>query len=156
MALKARGMVLKEWKLDDVRRWGSLPAIKVLTLEKKSALFAPKRKKIKPGESQSSANFELEALELKDMPTIYTLRFNSRLKIYVRPSQKTFLGYLASMGFFFRWYGWFPVQNLFLKMFKRPIMLIEIKTASLDEARAIYWALIEGIRGIIYSLPGKQ
>lgn len=153
LALKARGMVLKEWKLDQVKRWGLHPPVRILTLEKKSALFAPKRKKIKPGETQNRGSFELETLELKDMPTIYTLRFSEGLKIYVRPNLKTLPGYLARVGFFFRWYGWFPLQNLFFQIKKKPVMLLEITTASPEDAKAIYWGLLEGIKGLVFSHP---
>lgn len=156
LELKARGLLLKEWKIARIRRWGGHPALKILTLEKKSALFAPKRKKIKPGEVQSGGTFELEALEVKDMPTIYTLKFNEGLKIYVRPKAKKFGGSMASIGFFLRWYGWFPIQNLFFQIFKKPVKLMEISLASGEEAKAIYWALLEGMKGLIFSLPESQ
>lgn len=156
LELKARGFILKEWRIARIRRWGGHPAIKILTLEKKSALFAPKRKKIKPGEVQSGGTFELEALEVKDMPTIYTLRFDDGLKIYVRPGAKKFGGHIASIGFFLRWYGWFPIQNLFSQIFKKSPKLIEISLASSEEAKAIYWALLEGMKGLIFTLPESQ
>lgn len=153
LLLKARGMVLKEWQLEKIKRWGPHPPMKILSLEKKTALFAPKRKKIKPGEIQNPGRFELEALELKDMPTIYTLRFSDGLKIYVRPNWKTLPGYLARIGFFLRWYGWFPLQSLFFKIKGKPAMLLEVTTFSQEDAKAIYWGLLEGIKGLIFSLP---
>mgnify|MGYP000157704149 CR=1 FL=1 len=153
--LKARGLILKEWKIARIRRWGTHPELKILTLEKKSALFAPKRKKIKPGEIQSSGTFELEALELKDMPTVYTLRFKEGVKIYVRPGAKKLAGHLASVGFFLRWYGWFPLESLFSRISKKRIKLIEITLASGEEAKAMYWGLLEGMKGLIYTLPEK-
>jgi len=154
--LKARGLVLKEWKIARIRRWGPHPELKILTLEKKSALFAPKRKKIKPGEVNTSGTFELESLELKDMPTVYTLRFKEGVKIYVRPGAKKLGGHLASLGFFLRWYGWFPIENLFSRISKKPGKLIEITLASGEEAKAIYWGLLEGMKGLIYTLPEKS
>jgi len=154
--LKARGMVLKEWKIARIRRWGPHPELKILTLERKSALFAPKRKKIKPGEVESSGAFELEALELKDMPTVYTLRFKESVKVYVRPGAKKLSGHLASLGFFLRWYGWLPLENLFFRISKKPVKLIEITLASGEEAKAIYWGLLEGMKGLIYTLPEKS
>jgi len=156
LELKARGLVLKEWKIARIRRWEAHPELKILTLEKKSALFAPKRKKIKPGEIDSSGTFELEALELKDMPTVYTLKFKEGVKIYVRPGAKKLGGHLASLGFFFRWYGWFPLRNLFSRILKKPIKTIEITLASGDEAKAIYWGLLEGMKGVIYTLPERS
>lgn len=156
LELKARGLILKEWKIVRIRRWGAHPALKITTLEKKSALFAPKRKKIKPGEVQSGDTFELEALEVKDMPTIYTLKFDNGLKIYVRPGAKKLGGHIASIAFFLRWYGWFPIQNLFSRIFKEPSKLMEISLASGEEAKAIYWALLEGMKGLIFTLPESQ
>jgi hypothetical protein len=153
--LKARGLVLKEWKIARIRRWGPHPDLKILTLEKKSALFAPKRKKIKPGEMQSSGTFEPEALELKDMPTVYTLRFKEGVKIYVRPGAKKLGGHLASLVSFLRWYGWFPIENLISRFLKKEMKLIEITLSSSEEAKAIYWGLLEGMKGLIFTLPEK-
>ncbi len=153
LVLKARGLTLKEWKINRIRRWGPPPAIKIFTLERKSTLFAPKRKKIKPGKIQSEGTFELEALEVKDMPKIYTLKFNNGLKVYVRPGPKKIGGYLASIGFFLRWYGWFPIKNLFFQILKRPPKLIEITLVSGEDSKAIYWALFEGIKGLVFAFP---
>ncbi len=153
LQVKAKGMVLKEWKIGGLRRWGPHPPLQVLTLGKKSALFAPKRKKIKPGENEEKDTFELEALELKDMPTIFTLNLVEGVKIYVRPKPGNFISHLANFGLFFRWYGWFPLRHLWLRLAKKPFMVMEITLASKDEAKAVYWAMMDGLHGLIYSLP---
>jgi hypothetical protein len=153
LQLKARGMVLKEWALTRVRRWGPHPRLEPLTLGKKSALFAPKRKAIKPGENQSKDTFELEALELKDMPTIFTLNLEEGIKIYVRPKPQGFLARLAHIGLHFRWYGWFPLRNMYRRIARKPFISLEITVSSPVEAKAIYWAMLDGLKGLIYSVP---
>ncbi len=153
LQLKARGMVLKEWKIIKVKRWGGHPPLQVLTLGKKSALFAPKRKAIVPGEVQTSGTFELDALELKDMPTIFTLNLVEGIKIYVRPASRGFFGRLASVGLGFRWYGWLPMANLWRQVRKKPLTIIEISVGNPDEAKSIYWAMMDGMKGLVFSLP---
>ncbi len=153
LQVKARGMVLKEWTLTRVRRWGPHPRLEPLTLGKKSALFAPKRKAIKPGENQAKDTFELQALELKDMPTIFTLNLEEGIKIYVRPKPQGFLARLANIGLHFRWYGWFPLRNMTRRIAGKPFVSIEITVSSPIEAKEIYWAMLDGLKGLIYSLP---
>lgn len=153
LQLKARGMVLKEWEITKVRRWGGHPPLQALTLGKKSALFAPKRKAIVPGEAQGTGSGELETLELKDMPTIFTLNLVEGIKIYVRPASRGFLSRLANVGLNFRWYGWLPVANLWRQIRKKPLTILEITVGNPNEAKSIYWALMDGMRGLVFSLP---
>lgn len=153
LQLKARGLVLKEWEITRVRRWGGHPPLQALTLGKKSSLFAPKRKAIVPGEAQVTGSGELETLELKDMPTIFTLNLVEDIKIYVRPVSRSFLSRLANIGLNFRWYGWLPVANLWRQIRKKPLTILEITVGNPNEAKSIYWAMMDGMKGLVFSLP---
>jgi hypothetical protein len=151
MVLKSTGLVLEEWKIESTRTWGERPWLKRLTLLKKSALFAPKRKKIKPGEAEQGEAYELEALELKDMPSTYALYLSDGFYVYIRSEPKRFLSSVANIGHFFNWYLWVPLRNLGFELRKKSFTAIDIKLASKEDAQALYWSLADGTRGIVLS-----
>lgn len=148
--LKAGGLTLREWKIEGLRRWGDPVPLQAITLEKKSALFAPKRKKIKPGADQGGETFELEALELKDMPSSFSLDMDRGLHVYIRPRPDNFLSGAWEIGRFLRWYTWVPLKNLWFEVRKKPLTALDIRVSTKGEAKSLYWALIEGFKGLIY------
>ncbi len=147
--LKARGMLLEEWKIEKIHRWGAAPPLGALTLEKKSALFAPKRAKIKPAEEEAGDTFELDALELKDMPSAFTLYMEGGISVYVRPKPQSISSRAASLGHSLVWYLGVPMKNLWLELRKKSFAAIEVRLPEVEKARALYWALADGTKGII-------
>jgi hypothetical protein len=153
IALKSRGMILREWRIDGLHAWGDPPRPLALTLQKKSVLFPPKRTKIKPAANEKeAAAFEPDALELKDMPSRFSLFLSGGMRIYVRARASGFLPRLATLGHFFAWYVWAPLSNLSSELRKRPFAAFEIILADKEDAQALYWALPDGIKGLIYPL----
>lgn len=148
--LKARGLTLREWKIDGLKWWGDSVPLQAITLEKKSALFAPKRKKIKPGTNQEGETFELEVLELKDMPSSFSLYMDRGLFVYIRPRPANFLSGAWEIGRFLRWYAWIPLKNLWFEVRGKPLTVLDIRVANKGEAKSLYWALLEGFRGLIH------
>jgi hypothetical protein len=153
IALKSRGMTLREWKIDGLHRWGDPPPPEAMTLQKKSTLFPPKRTKIKPAASEEeAAAFEPDALELKDMPSRFTLFLNDGMQIYVRARARGFLPHLGSVGHFFAWYVWAPMTSLFFEIRNKPHAALDITLAEKEDVRALYWAFHDGLKGLIYPL----
>ncbi len=153
IALKSRGMPLREWKIDSLHRWGDPPPPEAMTLQKKSTLFPPKRTKIKPAASEEeAAAFEPDALELKDMPSRFTVFLSDGMQIYVRARARGFLPRLGSIGHFFAWYVWAPMTNLYSAIRKKPQAALDIVLAENEDSRALYWAFHDGLKGLIYPL----
>ncbi len=148
--LKSRGMVLQEWKVESVRSWGQQPALETLTLAKKSALFAPKRTKIMPGAAEQGGEFELDALELKDMPSSYTFYLDKGIRLYFRVKPKSFLSRVGNIGRLLVWYFWVPLRNLGFEVKKKPFVAIEIRLGSKEDSQAIYWSFSDGIKGLFF------
>ncbi|MGB9765398.1 MAG: hypothetical protein ACPLZD_08605 [Candidatus Saccharicenans sp.] len=174
--LRARGMVLKSWIARQIKYAGKPVPLKVTALVQKSALNPPKRKLIKPGESEvmptpapsekdekgktkskksapSSASpdsdeFQLEALEITDMPTTYELILDNGLKISVR-SKTSGKQKLHQAAESFLWYVWLPVKNFLINR-KNPETRMIIYFDNPREAQGLYWAFIDGIKGIIW------
>lgn len=151
IALKSRGMTLREWKIVGLQTWGDPPRPVALTLQKKSALFPPKRTKIKPAANEEeAAAFEPDALELKDMPSRFSLFLSDGMRIYVRGRTSGFFPRLGAIGHFFSWYVWAPMSNLFFEARKKPFAALDIKLAGKEDAQALYWAFPDGIKGLVY------
>jgi hypothetical protein len=148
--LKARGFVLKRWTPERVRFWGTPVAFKTLSLARKTALTLPQRRVIKPGEpetvSTKPGEFELEALEVKDMPPDYTLELEDGTRISIVPKVKGFPGFWKDL----KWYIGLPLRTLKLRRQKRTISLIELSFEDPKKGQAMYWALTEGLKGLVW------
>ena len=151
ISLRSKGMVLQQWTIESVHSWGQQPALEALTVIKKSALFAPKRKKITPGEAEQQGDkFELDALELKDMPSSYVFYLDKGIYLYFRAKPKRFLSRVGNIGHFFVWYLWVPLRNLGFEVKKKPFTAIEVKLGGKEDAQAIYWSFSEGTKGLFF------
>jgi hypothetical protein len=153
ISLKSRGVTLREWKISGLRAWGDPPRPTALTILKKSALFPPKRTKIKPAANEAeAAAYEPDALELKDMPSRFSLFLSDGMRIYVRAGVDGFVPRLGTVGHFFAWYVWAPMSNLFSDLRNKPYSALDIKLADKKDVQALYWAFPDGIKGLVYPL----
>ena len=149
LLLKSRGMILREWKIEKVQWWGGLTPLQAVPLAKKSTLFPPRREKIRPGESDEG-EFELEAMELKDMPASYVLVMEGGPVIYIRPKGDDFFSRLGNIRPLLKWYLWIPVKGLWQKARKRGFSALNLRLASPQDAQALYWAMQEGGKSLFY------
>jgi hypothetical protein len=150
LELRVKGMALRTWKLQSMRFWGKPAFSKTVQLVRKSALNPPKRNVIKPGDAAVAAKdptkFELEALELKDMPRSFSLEFDNGLHISVRTAKNGFKAIRDAVN----WYGILPVRSFFRARNGKPMSELEISFENERDAQAIYWIFFEGIKGLVY------
>jgi hypothetical protein len=150
LELRVRGMVLRAWKLQDMRFWGKPAFSKTVQLVRKSTLKPPRRNIIKPGEGtiapKDPAKFDLEALELKDMPKNFSLEFDNGLRISVKAVEKGFKALKEDV----HWYAIIPVKGFFSARNGRPVSELELRFGNEKDAQSIYWIFFEGIKGLIY------
>lgn len=139
--LKAKGIVLRTWKIEKIRLWGDPIRSSPATLLKKSALFPPKREKIKPAETDEETTFELEALELGDMPSSYTLRLEQNISMYIGPQTKGWTSPMRIIGRAIRWFFYPPLKTVWIKMKKQSLTVFEVILENKEESQAFYWAL---------------
>ncbi len=153
--LKARGFVLRRWTPSRLRYWGTPVAFKALGLARKTALTLPQRRVIKPGEpetvSAKPGQFELEALEVKDMPPEYVLELEEGTRISIVQKAKG----LAAAWRDVKWYVGLPLRTLKLKRQKQTMSLIEMSFDDPKEGQSMYWALTEGLKGLVW-LPRSK
>jgi len=149
-SIKARGIPLRELQINDFHCWGSPVSGNVYRLIKKSTFFKPGREMIKPGESKEKDNFKIEALELADMPSRYTLVLDGGVRILIRPLTAGIVSgisnlFYTSMRFLIR-----PIAMLWHALRGTPYTAIDI-VLDKNDARAVYWSLSEGSGAIIYT-----
>ena len=168
--LRARGMVLRSWPFQSMRFWGRPEFAGNVELVRKTSLKAPKRIVIKPGgeaekveaapapaanqpgTGATPANpveFDLEALELKDMPKKFSLDFDNGLQIQVKAKAAASGGLWGSMREIWRWYVDLPLRNLFGPRMGTGFSELELTFDNDKDAQSIYWHFFEGIKGII-------
>jgi hypothetical protein len=151
--LKSKGILLRAWEPQKIRFWGSPAPFRALTLKRKTALNLPQRRVIKPGEEETApkpqakpGEFELEALEVKDMPRFFSLELENGTTISVVSKEKGLKKLWSSL----KWHIGMPLKTLRLRQKKRIVSLIQIGFDDSKEGQALYWALTEGIKGLIW------
>jgi hypothetical protein len=170
LELRVRGMVLRSWPLQSMRFWGSPGFSGTVELVKKTTLKAPERIIIKPGDSAepepaaaaqtakpaaagaaatNAAEFDLEALELRDMPRVFSLDFDNGLHITVKAKGAGSTGLAGTFREAWRWYIDLPLRNLFGSREGKKISELELTFEKDTDAQAIYWHLFDSIKGII-------
>ena len=170
LELRVRGMVLRSWPLQSMRFWGSPGFAGTVELVRKTTLKAPKRVVIKPGDAAdrdpapsppaakpatagagatTPAEFDLEALELKDMPKRFSLDFDNGLHITVKAKDAGSRGLAGSIRDAWHWHIDLPLRNLFGSREGKSISELELTFEQDKDAQAIYWHFFDGIKGII-------
>jgi len=171
LELRVRGMVLRSWPLQGMRFWGNPGFAGTVELVKKTTLKAPERIVIKPGETEepapapvapqakpgatgtaaatTPAEYELEALELRDMPKTFSLDFDNGLQITVKTKAGGSQGFGRSVRAALRWYVQLPLRNLFGSREGKKISELELAFEQGQDAQAIYWHFFDGIKGIV-------
>ena len=150
--IRARGATLKELPIVKVKAWNLYIPAKPQALLKRSTLFKPRREDIKPQEKEtgSSDKFEIDALELDDMPSRFNLILDDYVTITVRPTSHGVLSYLGNMGYSLLWHISRPLITLWGFLGKKPYSSIYISMEKMD-AQSLYWSFYEGSQCIIYN-----
>ncbi|MCU0243734.1 MAG: hypothetical protein MUE80_03080 [Acidobacteria bacterium] len=169
LELRVRGMVLRTWPLGAIRFWGRPDLAGPVELVKKTTLKAPERIVIKPGEEEAlvkapapetkpapakaapatAGDFDLEALELRDMPKRFSLDFDNGLHVTIKSRDAGAGGPLKKLAEAWRWYVALPLENLFGSREGRPVSELELTFSDGKDAQSIYWHFFDGIKGLI-------
>jgi len=167
LELRVRGMALRTWPLQSMRFWGQPDFAGTVELVKKTALKAPERIVIKPGETEEApapapaakpeapgteaapAEFDLEALELRDMPKRFELDFDNGLHVIIKARGGAASSFGTQLRDAWRWYVQMPLRNLFGREEGAGTSQLELVFDEEKDAQSIYWHFFDGIKGII-------
>ncbi len=162
ISLKARGRAFKQWDIRGFAFWGSIATSRPLELLERSAFSQPQRVVLAPTPAgdpaaDSSAvpaptTFEIDALELADMPDRFTLTLEEGIRISVAPRRKGTGAFFARLGHRLWWNGTLPLRSLWSALTGKPYVAIDLALAP-EDAQALYWAFPEGTIAILYH-PG--
>lgn len=140
--IKARGISLKDLRIQNLNCWGTPLPVNAYKVIKKSAFNEPERELIKPGESKINEKYQVDAYELSDMPTNYTILVEGGIEINIKPITKGFISAVGNTSYSALRSLTRPMMIL-LNMFKgNPYTSIDIVLGE-NDARAIYWSLSE-------------
>jgi hypothetical protein len=149
--LKNRGVVLREFDAERIRYRRTKGLVtEPIPLMKKMAFFPLKRKEIRPHKPEDGADAigKLDFLELKDIPSNYTLSFGKGLLISIAGQPKglisRFIHLIRSTLIHIR-YSLAIVWNHF---WKNDFAIIEIIMGN-EDAQALYWSLEEGMSIVV-------
>jgi hypothetical protein len=149
--LKNRGIVLRKFDAERIRyRRTKGLVIEPIPLIKKMAFFPLKRKEIRPHKPEDGADAigKLDFLELKDIPSNYTLSFGKGLLISIAGQPKglisRFIDLIKSTLIHIR-YSLAIVWNHF---WKNDFAIIEIIMGN-EDAQALYWSLEKGMSIVV-------
>jgi len=160
LELRVRGMVLRSWPFQSMRFWGRPEFSGDVELIQKTALKAPKRIVIKPGGEPEKAEpapappanpaeFDLDALEVKDMPKKFSLDFDNGLHIVIKSKKAASAGFLGALREIWGWYVDLPLRNLFGPHTGAGLSELELTFDNEKDGQSIYWHFFEGIKGIV-------
>ncbi len=149
--IKAKGIILREFKINSFKLWGYPILPEPLTLIKKGSIIKPKRKKIIPLKIDEKGTGEFEYIELEKMPSRYKLKLDGSIWVYIIPESdnlltKTLNLYSIMKSLLFTK----PIGSLWYNIFGKKFTQIDIYMDK-NEAKSIFWSFLEGYRCIIYN-----
>jgi len=176
--LMARGIVIREWVIDEIRFTGEPLPVKPFVLEKKNINLDDlrihttgtyevkndadaddidivnngnnKTSEDRSGAVKKATKYELPAMEMDDMPTDYILFLNNGITVNVN-SQSKGPGILYS----FKSHIYYPILALWASLYKNSFTQIDIFFKDKTEAQALFWAFTDGTECIILP-PGSE
>lgn len=149
ISLRARGVILREWKIRKSRQWGFPCSPETLSLMTKKAPFVPRREQIKPGQTENTDHYDIQALELSDMPGRFSLSLEKDIHIHVTAPKTGMTGAFHSAVRGYRRFFLYPLQTILSALHKKNHHILEIELESHAESQAFYWVLEPGIRFLL-------
>jgi hypothetical protein len=178
IVMMARGIVIREWIVDDVEFMGEPLPVKPFLLESKSINLAELRINVdiqdkvvnntganntdadnnngnktgddNTGDSKKPKKYELPAMEIDDMPADYQLFLNGGATINVKSRSEG-----SGIFYSFKRYAYYPILALWASFNKSTSTKIDMSFNDKTEAQALFWAFTEESECIILP-PGTE
>jgi hypothetical protein len=149
--LKNRGIVLREFDVERIRyRRTKGLFIEPIPLIKRMAFFPLKRKEIRPHKPEDGVDAigKLDFLELKDIPSNYTLSFGKGLLISIAGQPKGLIPRFAHLIRSILIHIRYSLTVVWNRLWKNEFAIIEIMMGK-EDAQSFYWSLEEGMSIVI-------
>ncbi|NJC89006.1 MAG: hypothetical protein FIB02_10850 [Desulfuromonas sp.] len=165
---RVSGITVAKLPILSLRSWGRPADGIAYTLTKRTARKEPEREKIaipdgkeeakpatpppppKPGEAPKAP--ELQALEIADMPTEYTLQLDDGTLLTVRSTLSEKADFKEKLRYYYDKYSWFFTRSLISISHHRQGTSYNEMLLTLPEreARMLYWSFQEGGRCLVH------
>lgn len=146
--IKASGVVLAGLPIAQLQGRGQPSPEGLRTLSKRQASSPPQRVAIDPQAERKPGKFELQALELDDMPSAYRLLLDDGSSLTITPLAEGFRGAVTGLARDLWWRlsrpfisGWYSLRG-------KPYTEQRLTLAAHD-ARRLYWSFQEGMPCLI-------
>ena len=149
LSFKAKGVLLREWRVTSSGKWGFPFAYEPIPLVKKSALIPPEREEIRPGQGDEDS-FDIQALELQDMPKSFSLVLGEDILVYVNPSRQGFGKPVRLFQKALRRLLLYPLASIKSSIQGTNYHVLEIELETASEAQSLYWALTDKTSFLIF------
>jgi hypothetical protein len=147
--VKVSGVVLARFTIQKLQRRGVPGQGGVHTLAGRRALSAPQRVAIGPQAKQKkSGTFELQALEIHDMPSAYRLLLDDGSVLAITPEGEGFWGQAAAWPRELFWRLSRPFISGWHSLRRKPYTELRL-TLTAHDARRLYWSFQEGMPCLI-------
>ncbi|OGD24941.1 MAG: hypothetical protein A2Y56_14730 [Candidatus Aminicenantes bacterium RBG_13_63_10] len=149
IVLKAKGLVLRAWKVEDARFRQRAWPIRTVSVLKKKALSVPTRKTIDPKKAEEIGSYEPDALESKDMPADYYLYFGDDVVLHVSSRKKSFVSFILMWELSFQLAAYEAARSFWEAAFHPRAGIIQARLENEAESRTLCWSLTNGMKGLI-------
>ncbi|MBU1182249.1 MAG: hypothetical protein ABIJ52_07685 [Pseudomonadota bacterium] len=146
--IKSRGISLKELPIKDFNFWGSPVSVSAYRVREKSTFIEPEREMIKPGESKKNEKYKVDAFEVTDMPSRYTVILDGGIAIYIKPLTEGIFSGISNFSFSSVRFLTRPILMLWNVLKGKPYTAIDI-VLDKNDAMAFYWSLSENSNAIV-------
>ncbi|MCG2721348.1 MAG: hypothetical protein L6290_04945 [Thermodesulfovibrionales bacterium] len=146
--IKSRGISLKELPIKDFNFWGSPVSVSAYRVREKSTFIEPEREMIKPGESKKNEEYKVDAFEVTDMPSRYTVILDGGIAIYIKPLTEGIFSGISNFSFSSVRFLTRPILMLWNVLKGKPYTAIDI-VLDKNDAMAFYWSLSENSNAIV-------
>ncbi len=146
--IKSRGIPLKELQIKEFNFWGSPVSVSASRVREKSTFIEPEREMIKPGESKKNEKYKVDAFEVTDMPSRYTIVLDGGIAIYIKPLTEGIFSGISNYSYSFVRFLTRPIQMLWSVLKGKPYTAIDI-VLDKNDAMAFYWTLSENSNAIL-------
>lgn len=146
--IKSRGILLKELQIKDFNFWGSPVSGSAYRVREKSTFIEPEREMIKPGEIKKNEKYKVDAFEVTDMPSRYTVVLDGGIAIYIKPLTEGIFSGISNFSYSSVRFLTRPIIILWNVLKGKPYTAIDI-VLDKNDAMAFYWTLSENSNAIL-------
>jgi hypothetical protein len=177
ISLMMRGIVLREWKIDEIRVTGEPVPVKPFPVVSKDIQIDQLRLNVNIDDAseddtittnstnnnasdnktsdKKDSKYKVPAMELDDMPANYRIYFDEGISINVSSHAESFIETVKNSLISLKWRAYYPILAIWSSHKKDTFTKIDIFFKDKTEAQALFWVLTDGTE-CLFLPPGSK